>query len=62
MNDIANGILVLKTGERLPITTDRGRGYDPTSLTSKAIHTFVGHQKQVYVVQGDNIAYIEVKA
>jgi hypothetical protein len=58
---LRNGKLVLKTGQSLSILTSADREYDASTLTDTTINSFIGASGQMYVVQGSNIAYIEVE-
>ena len=60
-SNFVSGKLILKTGQILPIKTNPERKYDPKDLTEDSINVFIGPQGSAYIVQGDNIAYIEVE-
>lgn len=60
-SNYVSGWLVLKTGQSIPIKTNPDRKYDAYLLTEKAINIFVGANGSSYIVQGNNVAYIEVE-
>lgn len=60
-SNYVSGWLVLKTGQSIPIKTNPERKYDAVDLTEKTILSFIGANGSSYLVQGNNIAYIQVE-
>ena len=55
-------LVFLKTGQRLETFFDEDMSFGIASLTNRGLFTIVGIDPNTrYYVQGDNIAYIEVK-
>jgi 3'-phosphoadenosine 5'-phosphosulfate sulfotransferase len=53
-------LVVLKTGQKLEISTDEDRRFDAESFTEKTLQKFIKrNQTGAYLVQGSNIAYVE---
>ena len=58
-----SGVLHLRTGQKLGVTMGPGywEGLKPISYTDQSVRQFSSDHGSKYLVQGDNIAYLEVK-
>ena len=54
------GTVHLKIGQKLSVVFNPDREFTGDSLTSGTLQTFITQSGQKYLVQGDNIALIEV--
>ena len=55
------GKLVLKTGQKLDVLEDPDVRFSPTSFTETTIRRWEGTNRNLYFVQGDNVAYLELE-